>query len=157
MEGHIKTECSYSVQLETRKCVWWHHRAPMGFIPLCTCSYMAYLLLQAPQGADCSGRQTESWDPWCTFSLCSLYFQPPTLYPHPVPPPSPGQKNYFSSTSSWGQAAAPMWMLHVIGSPTLPYKKHTAHELCVGDAEILFDLYNKRYIAFLPKEGSVCF
>lgn len=55
------------------------------------------------------------------------------------PPPCPGQKDYFSSTSSWGQAAALLWRLMWCA---------LQHEPCVGATEMLFNLYNKKYIAF---------
>jgi len=50
--------------------------------PLCTCSDVAYLLERtctAPRGADCSERQTESRDPWCSF--------PPAASFRSAPPP----------------------------------------------------------------------
>lgn len=158
--GSQTTECSCA----SGKCGY--HRAPMGVIPLCTCSYMAYLLdrtFTAPQGADC-------WVMGPMMHISPLLLRsctqlPITLHPVPTrpPPPSPGQKDYFSSSSSWGRAAAAAlpWRLYVICSPARPCKRNPGYTSCVGAAQTLFNLYNKKYIAFLcsatQKRGQCVF
>lgn len=85
------------MHLQTRNCGLCHHKAPQGPIPLCTCSYMAYLLnrtFTAPQGADCSDRQTESWEPQYTLAL------PPFCTLLPTPPPRPHQ---MAPTLPWAE------------------------------------------------------
>lgn len=94
---NVNTHCTGGVaehrqaaRTELTMCVVCHHATPTGFIPpLCTSRYMAYLPRRtspAPRGADCSGRQTESWDPRRTFTPSPLV--PPTPCA-PLPPPCP--------------------------------------------------------------------
>lgn len=168
--GSCKIKCCYSVHLETGTCGWCHHRAPTGFIPLCTCSYMAYLLdrtFTAPQGADCSGRQTESWDPWCTFPLCSLPPAPSFQSPHTLSPPN----HPPTTTIPWAEG---LFQLHF----KLRSSSSTAVEApcdLLSNSAVQNTWYTSRvwellkhcstYIikstflscAALPKERSVCF
>lgn len=76
---------------------------------------------------------------------------------HPVPtkppPPSPGQEDYFNSSSSWGRAAALLWSAHQLC--------RTIHELCVWVLLKYCSTYIMKStllsLEALPKEGSVCF
>lgn len=107
MMGHRK-----QMHVETTKCSWCHHYASVGLIPQCTCSYMAYIWHRtfiAPQGADCSGRQTESWDPWCTFPLCALTSNSPPPCAQQTAPTLPwaeGLSQLHSTLRSSGGTAA---------------------------------------------------
>lgn len=122
---HLETTTMYG---------WCHHNTPNGLIPLCTCSYMAYILhrtFTAPQGADCSGRQTESWDPRCTFPLCSLTSNSPsTLSPANRPHPPLGRRTISAPLQAEVErrhrCGGSMW-----SALQLCRTKYSIHELCV--------------------------
>lgn len=86
---------------------------------------------------------------------------PPTLSPPSRPHPPLGRRTISAPLQAeveqqQHRCGGSMW-----SALQLYREKYTTHELCVGAAEILFNLYNKKgtllSCAALPKEGSVCF
>lgn len=111
-----------------------------AFLCVLDMTYLHNRTFAAPQGADCSEGQTESWDPWCSFPLCflSLRMQPSTLSPQTAPTLPLAERPFQLQFG----AEVRLWRIHVMSSLTLPLK------LCVGAAETLLTLCNEKVRGF---------